>query len=109
MTKLVMPLLFHPDRFDLRTIYNELAVVKYKWFKIGIQLNVPHHKLKEFEKEEDPLAAVFDYWLKGNVEGIPLTWTSIVTALELSESGLAKRLKKKYCQEKENVDDGEKH
>ncbi len=85
-----------------------MDVVKYKWFKIGLQLGIHYHKLQEFKKEEDPLAAVIDYWLKGNVEKYPLTWESIVIALKSIESGLAKRLKRKYCHEEGKVDDAGK-
>ncbi len=81
-------------------------MVEYKWFKIGVQFGIPHRKLKEFEKVEDPLSDVINYCLMGNVEGVPFTWESIVTALESTdESGLAKRLKIKYCHEEEKVDD----
>ena len=75
--------------------------MKHRWFTIGIQLGVPHHKLKEFEKEEDSLSAVIDYCLRGNVEGVPLSWISVVKALQsfhVGETGLAKRIKNKYCQ-----------
>ena len=75
--------------------------MKYKWFEIGIQLGVPHHKLMEFRKEEDSLSAAIDYCLRGNVEGAPLSWASVVKALQSShvgETGLAKRIKNKYCQ-----------
>ena len=84
----------------LMTICMELGKVAHKWFKIGVQLGIPRHILKEFEKEVDPLSAVIDYWLNGNVEGVPVSWRSIVAALESShvgEAGLAKEVSKKYC------------
>ncbi len=64
------------------------------WFKIGVQLGIPHSKLLEFEEMRDPLAAVIDYWLKGNVteSASPISWNSIVTALKsayVGEPGLA--------------------
>ena len=72
-------------------------------------LHVPRHKLEEFRKEEDPLAALVDYWLRGNVKGVPVSWQSIVTALESShvdERGLARRIGEKYnCTVNDN--DGE--
>ena len=82
----------------------ELGEVTHKWFKIGIQLGISRGKLKEFEKEADPLSAVIDYWLDGNVEGIPVSWRSVVSALESShvdETGLANRISRKYCFENE--------
>lgn len=67
-----------------------------------MQLGVPYHKLEEFKKEDDPLAAVIDYCLKGNVEGVPVCCESIVTALKsthVGEHGLAVKIGTKYCQE----------
>ena len=43
-----------------------------------------------------------DYFLKGNVEGVPLSWDSIVTALKsdhVGEPALAKHLKNVYTQQ----------
>ena len=85
---------------NLMTICMELGEVAHKCFKIGVQLGIPRHILKEFEKEDDPLSAVIDYWLNGNVEGVPVSWRSIVAALESShvwETGLANKVSKKYC------------
>lgn len=82
-------------------------MVKYKWSKIGLQMGIPYHKLKEFEKEEDPLAAIIDYGVTGNIESPSFGWKSIVEALRKSDNcGLAKRLEHKYCQmESTNEDD----
>ena len=83
-------------------------MIAHKLFKIGVQLGVPHHKLKEFEKEADPLSAVIDYWLSGNVEGVPVSWRSIVAALKsnhVGETGLANRISRKYCQQFNAVQD----
>ena len=84
---------------NLRNICSELSQVAHNWFKIGIQLGVPRHKLKEFEKDSDPLSAVVDYWLKGNVEDVLISWKSVMKALEcVEEKGLAKMISKKYCE-----------
>ena len=75
--------------------------MKYKWWDIGLKLHTPFHKLKEFEKEANPLAAMINYWLNGNVKDVPVTWRSIVTVLESSsvdERGLAKTIMDRYCQ-----------
>ncbi len=88
---------------DLRTICNELAPVKHKLSMIGVQLGVPHHKMMEFERSYDPLTAVIDYCLRGNVEGVPLTWRSVVDALicpHVDEPGLAKHIEEKYCEKR---------
>ena len=57
------------ESLDVKTISNELTTVKHKLHQIGTQLGIPLYKLKELEKEECPLIALFDYWCKGNVEG----------------------------------------
>ena len=83
--------------------------MRYKWWDIGKKLHVPYHKLKEFEKEVDPLAAVINYWLNGNVKDVPVTWRSIVAALESSsvdERGLAKIIMDKYCPPEPNNSKG---
>ena len=88
----------------MRTVCSELASLNYKGIKIGTQLGIARHKLKEFEKESDPLAASLDYWLKGNAkEGLPCSWQSIVVALRsphVDESGLASAIEEKYCRER---------
>ena len=87
----------------LKTICSELGTVSHKWIKIGIQLGIPHHVLKQFEDEKDPLSSAVNYWLKGNAmePGVPISWKSIVAALKdssVGEGGLAEELSKKYCQ-----------
>ena len=85
----------------MRTICKELGGVKHKFFEIGVQLGIPRNKLMEFKKDDDPLSAIIDYWLSGNVEGVPLSWRSVSEALESShvgEIGLAKEIIKKYNQ-----------
>ena len=97
-----------PHTLSLRVICEELSTVKYKSFDIGIQLGVPHHKLKEFKKEVDPLSEAVNYWLNGNAEEVPVSWMSVVAALESShveETGLAKKIKKKYCQQQNALQD----
>ena len=88
---------------DLRSICNELSVVKYKLNEIiGIQLGIPYYKLQELKKEDDPLAATMNYWLCGNVKGASVSWALIVEVLmssHVDEAGLANRIKKKYGQE----------
>lgn len=88
--------------FDLRTICNELGEVKWKFLEIGVQLGISRNKLMEFKEQRDPLAASIHYWLAGNVKDaqIPLSWSSIVNALESShvdELGLGRKIRAKYC------------
>ena len=78
-------------------------------------MGIPHHVLKKFEKENDPLAAAVNYWLKGNAKesGVPLSWKSIVAALKddsVGEAGIANEISKKYCQPQDSEDKkGQKH
>ena len=58
--------------------------------------------LKKFEKEDDPLSAIVDYWLKGNETDpvVPISWDSLVVALKsctVGEAGLAEKIKETYC------------
>lgn len=78
----------------------KLERIRWKWHQFGVQMGVPDHKLKEFQKQDDPLAAAIVFWLNGNVEGVPLTWSSIQTALgNVNERKLADHIKAKYCQQ----------
>lgn len=57
---------------------------------------------------KDPLAAAVDYWLKGNVENVSISWKSVAEALDSSfvgESGLAKRIRLAHCTQRK-VDEG---
>lgn len=63
-------------------------------------MGMPYHVLEEFKKELDPLAAVINYWLKGNVEEVQVCWLSIVETLKtphVMELGLAEKICAKYC------------
>ena len=93
----------------MRSICHELVEVKYKWDTICFQLGVPFYKLKEFEKEMNPLVATINYWLNGNVERVSVSWSSIVTALKSSsvnEISLANKIKKKHCLKDDEDDEG---
>ena len=85
---------------NLRTVCNELGEVKHKAYEIGNQLGIPLHKMKEFKQEGNLLSSSVDYWLNGNVPDVPVTWKSIVTALEtdfVGELGCALKISTKYC------------
>ena len=101
---------FFSDSLKLRTVCNELEGVKLKAYEIGIQLGIPHNKMLEFEKEGNILPASINFWLCGNVPDadIPITWGSIVAALEskqVGEIGLARVIKAKYCCQQEEAQD----
>ncbi len=79
-----------------------MVKVETKWFRIGIQLGIPRSTLEKFKKDEDdPLSAVVNYFLKGNVKKLsPISWKSIVAALEseyVGESGIAEQIIEEYC------------
>ncbi len=87
-----------------------LGSVSHKWFKICIQLGIPHNTLKQFEKEDCPLSSAIDYWLHGNVVDpeIPVSWKSIVAALKaetVEETGLADKINAMFCQKEGKVDE----
>ncbi len=87
------------ESLSLKNICNELSTVKHKLHPIGIQLGIPHHKLKEFEKQDCPFTDSINYWLDGNVEGVSVSWESIVNAISsehVDEKGLAREIAKKY-------------
>ena len=89
-----------PAELTLRTICNALGEIKHKWLEVGIQLGISRSKLMEFKREEDPLSAAIEYWLKGNVENVPISWATVIKALESShvgEGGLAAAVRKKAC------------
>lgn len=101
ITSFIAILNFFVANLNLKTICNELATVALKYFNIGLFMNVPFHKLKEFEKDDHPLPSVINYLVTNGIsEDCPLSWRCIVEALEsnsVSEPGLAREISKKYC------------
>lgn len=95
----------------LKIVCSELGTVSHKWIQIGVQLGIPHHVLKKFEKEDDPLSSTINEWMKGNARdsGIPVSWKSIVSALKdptVEERGLAETLSIRYSQPPDAKDEG---
>ena len=64
---------------------------------IGIQLGIPCHKLEEFKNEHDPLSVIIDYWLKGNIKDVKVSWEVLISILRVDEPGLAERVSKENC------------
>ena len=88
----------------MKALCNELENVAYKAEKIAIQLGIPLSKIEMFKKDGDFFATTMDFWLKGNIANVPITWEYLVTTLEskhISEIGLAADIKKNYCQKQE--------
>ncbi len=99
--------MYPPATLELSIICKELDAVEEKWFEIGLHLGVPYYLLQEFKKEDDPLAAVFDYYLKDNIKDSILSWKYIVDVLKSEDIGgrlLAESINKKYCQEEGSVE-----
>ena len=87
------------ESLNLKNVSNELSAVRYKYKTIGVQLGIPYDKLQLFARGTDPFYAMIDYWLKRNVEGVTVSWESIVNALsseQVAENGLAITIANKY-------------
>ena len=88
---------------NLRVLLNELHPVRASWYKIGLELDIPHTELDCFEqKYSDPLdliCEVLKHWLKTSVDP-PSTWEAVITALRspiVNEMSVAAQLESKYC------------
>lgn len=91
----------------MKAVCSELGKVAHKWKKIGVQLGIPYHMLKKFEKEDDPFLETVNFSLQGNAieSGVPLSWQAIVRALRdstVEEDGVAEVIYRKYCQLRSN-------
>ena len=87
----------------LKALFSELHPVCASWFKIGLELGIPHTELICFRKMHsdfsDSLYEMLVLWLKTAVDPPP-TWEAVVTALRsplVNENYLAARLEAKYC------------
>ena len=85
----------------LKTSINALHSVSYKWYNIGVQLDVPTFQLKNIEKKSsdliDQLRDTLDYWMCNNLSP---SWKSLVDALRapsVGEKRLAEEIEEKYC------------
>ena len=69
-----------------------------KWYKIGVQLEVPIPNLKNIARDSmDPLCDTLDYWMRN---GPSPSWRCLVDALNVPSVGekqLAKTVEEKYC------------
>ena len=75
--------------------------VSYKWYNIGVQLEVPTFQLKNIEKKAsdsmDQLRDTLDYWMSNDPSP---AWRHLVDALKapsVGENWLAGEIEKKYC------------
>ena len=88
---------------SLKALINELHPVRDSWFKIGLELDIPHTDLICFRKTHsdfsDAMCEMLMHWLKTAVDPRP-TWEAVVTALRsplINEMNVAALLESKYC------------
>ena len=91
---------FLATTLDLKTVRNALSTVSLQWYEIGIQLGIPRLKLEKLKNDKDPLTAIVDYWLLGNIKDVQVSWAKLVSVLRtdhVDESGVAARISKEHC------------
>ena len=90
---------------NVKTVFNALHSVSYKWSDIGLQLEIPICQLKIIEADttgtgvKKRLQATLEYWMNNATDPLP-SWEVLVNALKapaVSESRLARELQDKYC------------
>ena len=69
---------------SLKALLNELHAVRANWYKIGLQLDIPHTTLQCFKQnysdQTDLMCEMLKHWLDTAVDP-PLSWEVVVTAL----------------------------
>ena len=92
---------FTGTALTLKDAINALHSVSYKWYNIGVQLDVPTFQLKNIEKKTsdlmDQLRDTLDYWMNHNFSP---SWRHLVDALRapsVDEKRLAEEIEEKYC------------
>ena len=87
----------------LKALINELHPVRDSWFKIGLELDIPHTELICFRKRHsdfsDAMCEMLIHWLRTTVDPCP-SWEAVVTALRsplVNEKNIAAQLESKYC------------
>ena len=82
----------------LKAAINALHSVSDKWYKIGVQLEVPLPNLKKISRDSmDPLCDTLDFWMRNSPS---LSWRCLVDALKapnVGENRLAEEIEVKYC------------
>ena len=75
----------------------------YKWFNIGLELDVTESQLQIIETDrpgsEERMRSMLDYWLNNATDPLP-SWKVLVDALKaptVCENKLAKELEERYC------------
>ena len=91
----------------LKAAINELHAVCDKWYKIGVQLEVPIPNLRNIARDSmDPLCDTLDFWMRN---GPSPSWRCLVDALKapsVGEKQLAKEIERKYCSPENQIEFG---
>ena len=87
----------------LKALLTALHPARASWYKIGLEMDIPHTELDCFEqKYSDPtdlMCEVLKYWFKTAVDPCP-SWEAVVRALRsplVNEMNVAVQLESKYC------------
>ena len=85
-----------PELLGLKDV---LSSISHRWYEFGNALGIERRVLDGFKHVEAPMSAVVEFWWNGNVgDGRPVTWQSVVEALErIDEHALAKEIFEKHC------------
>ena len=87
----------------LKAAINALHSVCDKWYKVGVQLDVPITNLRNIGRNSmDPLCDTLDFWMRNSPSP---SWRCLVDALEapsVGETQLAKAIEEKYCSSEEH-------
>lgn len=93
--------IFIGSALTLKAAVNALHSVCPKWYKIGVQLDVPSFQLKNIEKKSsdsmEKLCDTLDYWMSKERS---CSWGYLVDALKapfVDEIKLAKEIEEKHC------------
>ena len=80
-----------------------LKPIEHRWLEFGLKVGIQRRILDSYSGKPAPLSLVIDHWWGGNVkEGLPVTWKSVVVALEkMDASGLAETISAEYCQQQQ--------
>ena len=88
----------------MKAATNALHSVCDKWYKIGVQLEVPIPNLNIIGRNSmDHLCDTLDYWMRNDPSP---SWSQIVDALKspsVGENRLAEEIERKYCSPQEQI------
>ena len=98
----------------LKALVNELHPVRASWFRIGLELDIPHTELICFRQMHsdfsDSLCEMLMHWLTA-ADDPPPSWEAVVTALRsplVNEKNVATQLESKYCAPVQHIMDESK-